>query len=146
MTNISSVRCEGIGSYKNEGCGDDHAWIFQLPNPMVEEDNMNFTFNIYKGLHHNAVLSRVDTHFIINHPISKLYYNWLQNMTQSVEEHYMPTLLRLGLSHSNVSCFLLQGSTDVNFGLYNLIWYIRLLYGIMYIYLHFTHRLWFKIQ
>ena len=127
LINISSVRCKGIGSYKNDGCDDDQAWIFQLPNPMAEQTNMNFTFKIYTGLHHNAILSRRDTIFITNHPISKLYYNWLQNMTQSAEEHYMPTLLRLRFNQSNVSCFLLYGNIEVSFGLCNVILYLIIL-------------------
>ena len=59
------------------------------------KNNTSYTFQVFKGTHINAVLSAKDVDFLINSPISKEYFNWVENMEMSAEESYQSTLLRL---------------------------------------------------
>ena len=57
--------------------------------------NTSYTFQVFKGTHINAVLSAKDVDFLFNSPISREYFNWVENMEMSAEESYQSTLLRL---------------------------------------------------
>ena len=77
---------------------------------MVGEGNKNFTFRLFKGAHIGAVLSSIDANAIVNHPVAKVYYDWLKAMKSNTEEHYMATLLRFPLNGTKVSCFFVDTS------------------------------------
>ena len=72
-----------------------------MPNPL--RPGTNYTFQIYKGTHINALLSCKDVQFIANSSISKAYYSWVKQMEVSAEEHHTPTLLRLKINSTKVS-------------------------------------------
>ena len=65
----------------------------------------NYTFQIFKGAHINAVLSAKDVDFIANSTVSEGYYFWISNMKVSAEEHHSSTLLRLAITPTSVSVF-----------------------------------------
>ena len=52
----------------------------------------NITFQVFKGMR-NVILSVKDAKFIINHPISKLVYDWFQKGSYT-EEHFYATMVR----------------------------------------------------
>ena len=52
----------------------------------------NLTFQVFKGSRY-IVLSAKDTEFVVNHPVSKFFFKWLQQGTVT-EEHFYSTLIR----------------------------------------------------
>ena len=82
-----------------------------MPNPMKK--NTSYTFQVFKGTHINAVLSAKDVDFLINSPISKEYFNWVENMEMSAEESYQSTLLRLYTNPMQVTSKYMKGDTFV---------------------------------
>lgn len=73
--------------------------------------NTSYTFQVFKGTHINAVLSAKDVDFLINSPISKEYFNWVENMEMSAEESYQSTLLRLSTNPMQVKFKYMKGDT-----------------------------------
>ena len=73
--------------------------------------NTSYTFQVFKGTHINAVLSAKDVDFLINSPISKEYFNWVENMEMSAEESYQATLLRLYTNPMQVKFKYMKGDT-----------------------------------
>ena len=72
--------------------------------------NTSYTFQVFKGTHINAVLSAKDVDFLINSPISKEYFYWVENMEMSAEESYQSTLLRL---YTNPMQVMLENASHV---------------------------------
>ena len=75
------------------------------------KNNTSYTFQVFKGTHINAVLSAKDVDFLINSPISKEYFNWVENMEMSAEESYQSTLLRLYTNPMQVTSKYMKGDT-----------------------------------
>ena len=73
--------------------------------------NTSYTFQVFKGTHINAVLSAKDVDFLFNSPISREYFNWVENMEMSAEESYQATLLRLYTNPMQVKFKYRKGDT-----------------------------------
>ena len=64
---------------------------FAFVNPL--NNNMSYDMQIYKGLR-SVILSAKDADFIINHPVSKQFYEWIDKSSMT-EEHFYSSLVRV---------------------------------------------------
>jgi hypothetical protein len=64
---------------------------FTFINPLNK--NMSYTMQIYKGLR-SVILSAKDAEFIVNHPVSKQFYEWIEKSSMT-EEHFYSSLVRV---------------------------------------------------
>ena len=56
---------------------------------------MNYNMQIYVGLR-SVILSAKDAEFMINHPVSKQFYEWMEK-SNATEEHFYASLIRVNI-------------------------------------------------
>ena len=72
---------------------------FLLVNPM--NNSLSYTIQIYKGLR-SVILSAKDADFMVNRPVGKQLYKWLDG-SHMTEEHFYSSLIRIKVnSESNL--------------------------------------------
>lgn len=64
---------------------------FEFVNPMNKD--MTYNMQIYKGLR-SVILSAKDADFMINHPVGKQFYTWIEKSSMT-EEHFYSSLVRI---------------------------------------------------
>ena len=64
---------------------------FAFVNPL--NNKKNYTMEIYKGLR-NVILSAKDADFMVNHPVSKQFYEWIEKSSLT-EEYFYSSLARI---------------------------------------------------
>ena len=64
---------------------------FEFTNPL--KTDKKYTMRVYKGLR-SVILSYKDADFMVNHPVGKQFYQWIEKSSMT-EEHFYSSLIRV---------------------------------------------------